>query len=162
MGMKELSSASFRNIPIDGKVEDFMDQLSNLDYYVSDWEGLRKYFSGTWVGFQIHGVVYYSIVTHTVYRIEIYFEQVSEAESLKDMYFRLRDLFAKKWGWYSVDYTNNSDSECCHYEYMVEDTGEVVTWYFGIDDTDVVLSYTSEENKKIAEKEQNEALLAEL
>ena len=92
------SHLNFEGIPITGQVDNFVTKLNAKGYERTDETREFVYMKGTYMDKEVKLTVVYTPVTKTVWKVLVEFGVESSWSSLKESYFRYKDIYARKYG----------------------------------------------------------------
>ena len=92
------SHLNFEGIPITGQVDNFVTKLNAKGYERTDETREFVYMKGTFMDKEVKLTVVYTPVTKTVWKVLVEFGVESSWSSLKESYFRYKDIYARKYG----------------------------------------------------------------
>ena len=88
----------FRGIPIDGKIDSFVNKLERLGYTVSKQAGSNVIMKGTFAGKDATLFILGTPKTNTVWKVAVNFSEASSWSSIKSDYKYYKEMFTKKYG----------------------------------------------------------------
>lgn len=144
--------AEFRGIPIAGKIRTFLNKIEKqFGYTEFDMGESQITVDGTFVGVHAQPVIRFSIISKTVYEVDVYTYIDYEKE-----YLHYKQLYTTKYGEPFVSYDSTHDEEESVWE--LENTR--IRLYPMLNSLHIC--YTNTINEALAKKEHDIALLAEI
>ncbi len=166
---------SFRDIPIDGNITNFVNKLKNSGFSLIKLNGNSATMTGKFTGKDCEIFVTASTKTNTVYKVSVYLPKETSWYSAKSTYQSYKEQYQQKYGvptnsyeFFSTPYYEGDGYElqavrlekCTYFTYWELELGNIAVEISEFEQ--IKLSYEDKLNINIARKEKEENVQNEI
>lgn len=166
---------TFRDIPIDGSINDFVSNLNKIGYVKTKDLKNCVVLSGEFAGRDCEIFILYTEKTNIVWKVAVFLPEKSSWYTIESDYKYFKDQYIAKYGRPNDSYEFFSDpyykgdgyemqavkvDKCNYYSYWNTDSGTIVVAIGS--SCQVILSYEDKINSEINTKEKRESVLNDI
>lgn len=93
-----VSHLEFKGIPIDGNLQEFVSKMKLEGFYSKMYNNEGVIMQGDFVGENSHVFIYSTTEEKVVWKVSVYFDSWDNWLSLENQYYKIKDMYTKKYG----------------------------------------------------------------